>query len=218
MGAKRTVRIGSRSVAVIACVALAAAVVAMLVRDARESAGAGPAPPCPEAFFDQPARAERLRGLLGSTEDGRALLDALGESEVRFCFGTIEVPVVTSERVLLLDTRAADPESAARAGHLLQHVVRGAPMPAEIAPGVDCDAVVLAALEREAAAYALEIRLRRALGVHERRYAFEDAYAEAGEHAILDYLVEHPEGGPGMDGLGAAYRQRCELGRAAPRR
>src|SRR5690606_41366112 len=83
-----TVRIGSRSVAVIACVALAAAVVAMLVRDARESAGAGPAPPCPEAFFDQPARAERLRGLLGSTEEDRKST-RLNSSHVKISYAVL---------------------------------------------------------------------------------------------------------------------------------
>lgn len=207
--------------AAIAIAVLGALVIAALAASDGEGAVArGPAPPCPYEFVEHLGRSDRLRRVLGSAAEGRALLDALGPTEVRFCFGSIEVPVLSDDRVLLLDANAEEAEAAARAGHLLHHAVHGSPFPPSVAAGASCDDVVRGALAAEARAYALEVRLRRALGVTGHRYAFEAAYVanEAGERAILDYLVAHPEGGPGLDPLGAAYRQRCELARseAAP--
>lgn len=211
-----------RKAALVAIAVLAAGVVGtLLASEGGEPAhGSAPAPPCPAGFLDQIGRGDRLRRLLGSTEEGRALLERVRATEVRICFGPIDVPVVTDDRVLLLDSRGDDAELAARTGHLLAHVADGAPFPAAIPADADCEHVVRDALAREAAAYALEIRLRRELGVAGRRYAFEDAYVatDAGERAILAYLVAHPEGGPGLDPLGSAYRQRCEVGRAAAAR
>ncbi len=213
-----------RLAAAIAIPVLGAFVIAALASSSSsssdEAVARGPAPPCPYEFVEHLGQSERLRRLLLSTGEGRALLDALGSTEVRFCFGTIEVPVLSDDRLLLLDARAEEAEAAARAGHLLHHVVHGSPFPAEVAAGARCDEVVRGALAAEARAYALEVRLRRALGVTGHRYEFEAAYVatEAGERAILDYLVAHPTGGPGLDPLGAAYHQRCEVARseAAP--
>lgn len=216
---------GWRGIAWVAIAVLVSLVVATFVvpRRSGESAEAEPAPPCPAGFVDQQARGERLLGLLATVDEGRALVDALFGREVRFCFGSIDVPMVAGERVLLFDARAGDAEAAARAGHLLHHVVHGAPLPREIARDAACDALVRDALRREATAYALELRLRRALGVTQARYEFEAAYfaaadARAGERAIEAYLVAHPDGGPGIDALGAAYRERCERARAAAAR
>ncbi len=210
--------------ALVAALALSIGVIFALVwprGDGAPRAFEGPAPPCPAGFFDQLGRAEALRAALGGTEEGRAILEALGPTEVRFCFGVVDVPVVQDERVLLLDRRQDDPELAARTGHLLHHVVRGAPMPDAIEPDADCGALVREALAREARAYALELRLRRALGVRGARYEFETPFFAApageGEGVVLEYLLAHPDGGPGLDGLGAAYRQRCEVQRRAPR-
>lgn len=213
-----------RTPALVAALALAIGVVFAIVwpRGGDAPRGfEGPAPPCPAGFLDQLGRAEALRAALDGTEEGRALLDALGARQVGWCFGVIDVPVVQDDRVLLLDRRQDDPELAARAGHLLHHVVHGTPMPDTVEPDADCGAVVREALAREARAYALELRLRRALGVEGARYEFEAPFlaarAEDGEALILEYLLAHPEGGPGLDGLGAAYRQRCEVQQRARR-
>ncbi len=179
-----------------------------------------PAPPCPPGYAEQPGREQRLRAHLASVSESARLLEDLGETEVRFCFGGIEVPLVSEDRVLLLSRDGDEKELAARVGHLLLHVHRGSPFPDRIAAGDDCDAVVDRALRAEAPAYALEIRLRRAFGVRDMRYEFERTFWEEGrdESVILEYLRDHPEGGPGIDGLGAAYYQRCETERASARR
>lgn len=213
-------RVGWRLAAGIAIAVLGALVIVVVAASSDDEAVArGPAPPCPHEFVEQLGRSDGLRRLLASVEEGAALLDALGSTEVRFCFGTIEVPVLSDDRVLLLDAGADEAETAARAGHLLHHAVYGSPFPAEVAPDASCDDVVRGALAAEARAYALEVRLRRALGVEGRRYAFEAAYVptEAGERGIFEYLLANPTGGPGLDPLGAAYRQRCEVARRAPR-
>lgn len=212
-----------RAAALVAVAALSIGVVAAVVWPRREAplAYAGPAAPCPAGFFDQLGRAQTLQAALRSTDEGRALLDELGATEVRWCFGAIEVPVVQDDRVLVLDRGMDDAELAPRAGHLLHHVVRGAPFPASVERDADCDRVVHEALEREARAYALELRLRRALSVETARYEFEAAYfaadASEGDRVIFDYLLSHPQGGPGIDGLAAAYRQRCDVERARDR-
>ncbi len=83
----------------------------------------------------------------------------------------------------------------------------------------DCDAQVDEALALEARALALELRLRRALGVTSRRlpYAFEDGFwsapAAGRERLVLDYLRAHPDGAPGLDGLASGYARRCRAGR-----
>lgn len=209
-----------RTVALALVAVLSAGVIATLVWPRTQAGRAlptGPAAPCPAGFVDQVGHADLLRARLRSTDEGRQLLDALGETEVRYCFGDADVPMITDERVLVLDRDMDDAELAARTGHLLDHVVHGSPFPAEVPPGADCDALVRSALEAEARAYALELRLRRALGVGTARYAFEPEAARASDPAevILAYLLAHPEGGPGLDALGAGYRMRCE--RAAHR-
>lgn len=181
----------------------------------------GPAGPCPSGFLEPLGRGAQVIERLRATDEGARWLRELGDTEVRLCFGTIDVPVVSEDRALLLDARADDAETAARAGHLIAHVVRGMPFPARVSADADCAAVVDGALAAEAQAYAVELRLRRALGVAGGRYEFEQAFwaaGDAGEAQILRYLREHPDGGPGLDGLGTAYRQRCDIARAEARR
>jgi hypothetical protein len=169
------------------------------------------AAPCPERFVDHPGREHTIRGLLGSTDEGRRILRETESIAVRFCFGEIRVPVVMTEgNVLMLDASDGDASLAARAGHLLDHVAHGSPFPERLERGADCDQVVRRALHAEARAYALELRLRRALGPLEVRYEFERDFFSRGERAIYDYFVSHPNGGPAVDPLASAYRQRCE--------
>jgi len=111
--------------------------------------------------------------------------------------------------VILLDRELDEPEAAARVGHLLEHAAKEMPTTG------DCDAQVSAMLGREARALALELRLRRELGVRAPRipYAFEDAFWAAPpqqrEGLLLEYLRAHPDGAPGLDALASSYARRC---------
>ncbi|MCA9610815.1 MAG: hypothetical protein KC619_34705 [Myxococcales bacterium] len=191
-----------------------------IFKGAREAAERDetPAPPCPPMFVDRVGDGDRIRERLRGLPEGAALLDAL-RVEVRFCFGTIDVPVVSEERLLVLDARASREEQTARTGHLLHHVVHGLPFPAAVPADADCDAILETAIAREAEAYALEVRLRRAQDLEPNRYEFEREFwrASADDQAALvaRYLREHPSGAPNMDPLVAGYRQRCEVERAA---
>jgi hypothetical protein len=68
------------------------------------------------------------------------------------------------------------------------------------------------ALVAEGRAFALELELRRVLGVTKPRvsYAFAaDSDGVAGAAAIEAILASHPEGAPGVPALGHAYAERC---------
>jgi hypothetical protein len=142
------------------------------------------------------------------------------------CFGRTEVSAITTTGTILLDTRLGEGETAARFGHLLLHAVDGLPMaePTKGSDAGDCDARVREALVIEARAFALELRLRRELGVgvgEEPRtvpYEFEGPFwraePEARELLVLRYLEEHPRGGPGVDAIAAGYASRCAKERA----
>lgn len=204
----------------VAALVLAGFVVASFIQDPGTAPPLGPAPPCPQGFVDRPAEGTRMMARLRTTADGRELLDAL-EAEVRWCFGAMPVPAVTQDRVLMMDADAPFDDAVARAGHLLHHVHAGMPFPSEIGADTECDAVVEEAIEREAVAYALELRLRRALEITTARYEFEGTFwqtAEGEQSALIErYLLEHPDGALHIDPLVAGYRQRCEMERARAR-
>jgi hypothetical protein len=98
--------------------------------------------------------------MLTETEAAGLLQDT---ESVHWCFCDGDSSVVVAQRFLILRRRDPDPAVAARAAHLLDHVVQGPPLrPApNKAEGQDCEARVDAALGREAQAYALELRIRR---------------------------------------------------------
>jgi hypothetical protein len=178
------------------------------------------APPCPERTREDSARAQRLRDALGSTARGRALLRrADAGPPLRLCFGIVAEPGITPERLVLLDERVGDAEAAARLGHLLLHADEGLPMDEGRARGRSCDERVAEAVRVEARAHALEIELRRDLGVTtpRARFAFEGAFWAAPpdrrEAVIRSWLEAHPNGGGGVPGFIAAYRRACERGR-----
>lgn len=165
---------------------------------------------CDAPFREDAAREERIRGLLEGVEETRTL----ARTSAIFCFGVREISVVTTDAELMIDERPDDPEVAARVAHLLEHVARGYPMTDE--PGGDCDARLETALDKEASALALELRVRRALHVTEprTRFDFEEDYfelTEAEATELIDrWLHDHPTGGPCVEGLAIAYRERCE--------
>lgn len=178
---------------------------------------AAPTVPCPVGHVRDPERAERLMAVLERAPAGAALSPLLARTE-GMCFSPDAIDVVTTERVLLLSTRSTDEEAAARIGHLLVHVRDGLPL-GDLQPGADCDAEVERALRLESVAYVTEVRLQAALGARPtlRRFEFEGAIAPlddaaAAEH-VLSYLRAHPTGAPGIDGLAAGYRTRCETER-----
>jgi hypothetical protein len=180
--------------------------------------GAAPPRPCPARFAADRAREVVLVDRLRAAPEGGLLLARVPPAALpRICFGPAAVSSITTEGVVLLDRELGELEAAARLGHLLAHAVEGMPM-AQPRAG-DCDAQVEEALVQEARALALELRLRRALGVTERRlpYAFEDAFwrsPTAGrERLVLEYLHAHPDGAPGLDGLASGYSRRCRAAR-----
>ena len=148
-------------------------------------------------------RADRLRARLEPTE-AAGYLDA----PHRICFSVRGPAVVTDEGAVLLPRDEDDDALAARLGHLLEHVVRGTLSDDR---SQSCDARVHRALQREASAYALELRLRDRFGLEEAPFVdVERAYRAGGEQGILSWLEANPEGGRGIDALGRSYRARCE--------
>lgn len=158
------------------------------------------------AALDEP-RAEQLRARLRGTE-AASYLDA----PHHICF-SVRGPavVVNASAVVLLPRDGDDAALAARLGHLLEHVVRGT---LRDDPNASCDDLVGEALEREASAYALELRLRDRFELGPADFVdLEAAYRAEGERGILDWLVAHPEGGAGIDALARSYLERCEENR-----
>lgn len=180
------------------------------------------APSCPASFHADEGRTRALLARLRSDAEGERLAARLAERASIVCFGDIPISSVTPGRTFLMDSRLGEMESAARLGHLVMHAVDGAPMSAmerdASEPARDCARQVDEALSAEARAFALELRLRRAFGVHASSsptlaYAFEDdfwkAAPEAREPLLKAYLLEHPDGAPGVDALASGYLKRC---------
>jgi hypothetical protein len=169
---------------------------------------------CPPGHVEAPERAARIAARLTSAAEGRALAPHL-ESHV-MCFARDGLGAITGEHQLLLDSALDDGENAARVGHLLVHARDGLPMEGDERD--DCETRIARALDREAVAHVVEVRLQTALAVTPRHFAFEfaaEVMREDEPHAIAlvrRYLVLHPMGAPGIDGLAAAYRQRCAGG------
>jgi hypothetical protein len=160
---------------------------------------------------DRQARvANQLRvGLarLSDRADAQQLARAWREGEA-WCFG--QRSEVQEGGPLFLDATVDDGETAARAGHLLLHRLVAAPWPRM--PDLPCDQRVRQALAAEGRALALELELRRVLGVTRARISYAvaaDSEGVFGAAAIEAVLASHPEGAPGVPALGQAYAQRC---------
>ena len=179
--------------------------------------GCGATPPaCPDGTRPDTARASAIEARLSTVSEGRALIES---AHVSICFVTSgSSSVITTDRVVLLASELEEGEAAARLGHLLVHARDGLPIDL-IQSGLDhdaCEAAVDRALTLEARAYVTEIALQDALGAHPTTLAFAfaadvRAAPEPERESIAHaYLVAHPDGGPGLDGLAAAYRARCD--------
>lgn len=173
---------------------------------------------CPGTSEPDPERAERTEALLRITESGSSLLEQAPGSS-RMCFGDTVNQGVTSEGVALLDSNVSDRENAARLGHLLLHASEGSPFPEDSDPSRPCSVLVDQAIEAEARAHALELVLRRELGVVHpaTTYPFERDFWAASPDERVDllraYFQEHREGGEGVRGFVAEYTRRCESSR-----
>jgi transcriptional regulator of met regulon len=204
-------------------VAIAIAAIAALAACDRPKGGAGSTrgePPavsatarCPTGKPD-PARTQRVRSLLAEAPAGRRLLER-APAPLHLCFAQVAVPTITAERAVTLDEREDDAENAARLAHLLLHAIEGAPLPDDIDRSRPCSALVRDAIKAEAKAHALELQLRRELGVTRprRAYAFERDYwhapAERRIEVVESYLWSHPRGGAGLPGFVDELTQRC---------
>lgn len=167
------------------------------------------APSCPRSLSEDSARARAIRSLLSTDREASALL-AGSAGRVTLCFGAVDEPGVTPDGALLLDASQPAPEAAARVAHLLHHRRPGSPLVGR--SSIDCARWVEAALDEEAQAHALEIRLLLAAG---RPMAFpfaaEASAAPEGDRIeiIHRWLREHPTGGGGVPALATSYRARC---------
>jgi hypothetical protein len=168
---------------------------------------------CPQdthANPDRQARLEqRLRGALPRLDNPDAqALDQAREFGT-WCFGPQSE--LREDGPLILDETLANDEAAARAGHLLLHLLIP-PWPASQAP---CEERIDAALDAEAHAISLELELRQALGVQSPSvgYAFTAEHQQVAPDQrialVARYLRQHPDGAPGVPGLASAYAQRC---------
>jgi hypothetical protein len=136
--------------------------------------------PCPAGLKLDSARAERVLTLLTSVEAGRGVHDR-ARAPFRLCFGPRDETAVTADGAVLLDTRVPEAESAARLGHLLLHFVDGVrpePLPTPDPDVRSCESAVEESVAAEARAHALELELRKALGVTHpaRTFPFENEF------------------------------------------
>ncbi len=168
---------------------------------------------CPRGTQADPARQARLIERLGGALPRLATPDAQAVSQATdlglWCFG--QESQLREDGPLILDQSLGDDEAAARAAHLLMHLLIP-PWPPSQAP---CEERVNAAVNAEAHALSLELELRGALGVTTPKVA----YAFATEHqqtppaqrtALLARILRaFPDGAPGVPGLAGAYTQRC---------
>ena len=166
-----------------------------------------PPPSCPEGTHPNPDRAQEV-------------LSLVPVEGARLCFGALWPSRIVTNGVYLLDERASIPETAARVGHLSLHQREAARFETPPTTAEGCAAWVDELLVLESRAYARELRLRRELQVSANPYAFEGEFwatnTEQQEGVILEYLRAHPEGGGGIDALGAGYFLRCERAQQTP--
>lgn len=138
---------------------------------------------CPPGATSSPTRTRAVLRRVRSQPRGKALLLALGRPPV-VCYGKVSEGTLQTDGALVLQEDRPVAANAARAGHLLHHLVHGLPLD-QAAVRSDprtCAELVSRADRAERAAHALENDLRHAFRL--APLAFED--------------------------LSDAYRQRCE--------
>lgn len=159
-------------------------------------------PECPAGLVVDATRAGAIHAQLAADPEARAMLrDA---APIALCFGPEIEPGVTPDGALLLPLEMPAPLVAARAAHLVHHLRAGSPFASP--PHGECARWVERALDEEAEAYALELRLVRAAGATS---SLPFASLDPDRATIRRWLHEHPEGGPGVPALANDYAARC---------
>ncbi|HJN72678.1 MAG TPA: hypothetical protein QGF58_01975 [Myxococcota bacterium] len=138
---------------------------------------------CPEGGVD-PAR--------------QAGLEAMGEPLGEVCFGDRNVLI---GEVIVFDAAWDDPSLVAKGEHLLAHRAMSEPEPGS----PEC---LESWIAYETEGWTRELERRRGLGLP-AIYPFEAGWRDS-TVSIRDWLVEHPEGGSGVDPLLASYEERCK--------
>jgi len=191
MGTLGRARAGA-AVALLVGVGLCVAIAVGRGGGAEPAGDAGAAPGCARGSTDA-ERAARVWRRLGEAPEGARLLAAL-ERRPRICFAEVDPSVVVGADELLLDARLDGDAAAARAGHLISHLVAHEDL--DPARASDCAAFLERALAAETRAHMLEARLLVELGAGT---AAAELAATVGQRAAAV-----------VDG----YRSRCERLRA----
>ncbi|RLB60602.1 MAG: hypothetical protein DRI90_13350 [Deltaproteobacteria bacterium] len=196
-------------VALIAAVVIAAgAIIALALHGSRPDELI-----CPAGLRSDPQRAARLVELLESVPRGRDLVqDAPGPLHI--CFAEANTGVVRSDGVFVMDASGDEGAEAARLGHLLLHLIDGAPLSEPLDPARACAVLVAEAMVAEAQAHTLELRLRRDLQVtgHLLDPALEATFwgvPEAQQVGVIHDALVQEGGGAGAPDLQRAYTIRC---------
>jgi hypothetical protein len=153
----------ARAVAALALLGVAAVCAGLLVLrsggevsgEAPDAANSAAQPGCGQGRADE-ARAERVWRRLGQAPEGAQLLTSLPRRP-RICFADVDPSVVVGAEELLLDARLDGDAAAARAGHLVSHLVARDDL--DPARADDCAAFAAKALAAETRAHQLEARL-----------------------------------------------------------
>jgi hypothetical protein len=188
----------ARAGAAVALLAGAAVCIALVLRRGGSADPVAPVdapaalPACAGGRIDT-ERAARIWQRLGEAPAGAGLLAALARRP-RICFADVDPSVVVGDDQLLLDARLDADAAAARAGHLVSHLVAHDDL--DPARAGDCAAFVDRALAAETRAHILEARLLAELGAGA---AAAELAATAGQRAAAV-----------VDG----YRSQCERLRA----
>jgi hypothetical protein len=134
-----------------------------------------PVPRCPRGATPDPRRSEATLALLRTREDGKSVLGQLA-CGLTICYGEVPEGIVQSDGVLVLQNSSSKPANAARVGHLLLHLLRGAPLDevAVRAGTLPCNQLAGKAREAEQQAHRFETLLRKAFGLEP--LAFEDLF------------------------------------------
>lgn len=166
---------------------------------------------CPPGYRHIPSRTQQIQERLKVMPETAQLLRALRSKPIRYCYKNNAPSVVTTQGVMLLDTRQSLNETAARVGHLLQHLNN----PITFVPGENCERQVKQALVKEAQAYTLELRIRKELKVKNPilQLAFTPSFWRLPASKQTPFLVKHFQesryGERGVGSLLADYRRRC---------
>jgi hypothetical protein len=108
-------------------------------------------------------------------EEGRQILGNWGQAP-QICYGDVAAGLLQDSGAFLLPRSESDPANAARLAHLMLHRIDNLAVGNSALPknALGCGDFVQRMMDGERRAYAVEIRIRRALGLE----AIDDRFAE----------------------------------------